>query len=77
MKKKDRWVQDLVRAAEEGALAPWGTPGSGIPDDSKGCTIDGYIAKHGRIESHADGSFHKTKKSYLDNLKKNNCFIKD
>ena len=40
-------------------------------------TVDGYIAKHGGIESHADGKVYTTKTDYLDHLKVNNCHIKD
>lgn len=47
------------------------------PSDSKNCTVDQYLNKHGAIESHADGKRYTTKKGYLDSLKRNNCFIKE
>lgn len=40
-------------------------------------TFDGYINKHGGIESSIDGKVYTTKSSYLDHVKANNCVIKD
>ena len=40
-------------------------------------TVDGYINKHGGIESNVDGSIHTSKSSYMEHLKANNCTIKD
>lgn len=40
-------------------------------------TVDGYINKHGGIESSIDGSVHTTKSSYIEHIKTNNCVIKD
>jgi len=40
-------------------------------------TVDGYINKHGGIESSIDGSVHTTKHSYLEHIKASGCHIKD
>lgn len=40
-------------------------------------TIDGYIDKHGGIESHLDNKVYTTKQSYLDHIKDKGCVIKD
>ena len=40
-------------------------------------TIDGYINKHGGIQSNVDGKVYTTKNAYMDHLKRNNCHIKD
>ena len=40
-------------------------------------TCDGYIAKHGGIESNIDGKVYTTKDSYMSHIKENNCEIKD
>ena len=40
-------IEEWLKAAEEGKLASWGSPASSVPNDSKGCTVDQYINKHG------------------------------
>jgi len=40
-------------------------------------TVDGYISKHGGIESSIDGKVYTTKSSYMEHIKANNCEIKD
>lgn len=40
-------------------------------------TIDGYINKHGGIESSIDGKIYSSKSSYMDHIKANGCEIKD
>jgi hypothetical protein len=48
-----------------------------MPACGEDLTIDGYISKHGGIESQVDGRVYTTKSGYLDHLKANNCHIKD
>lgn len=40
-------------------------------------TVDGYISKHGGIESNIDGKVYTSKASYMDHIKANGCVIKD
>lgn len=40
-------------------------------------TVDGYITKHGGIESNIDGKVYTTKASYMEHVKSNDCIIKD
>ena len=40
-------------------------------------TVDGYISKHGGIESSLDGKIYTSKSSYMDHIKANGCEIKD
>lgn len=48
-----------------------------MPACGEDLTIDGYISKHGGIESHVDNKVYTTKNGYLNHLKVNNCHIKD
>lgn len=40
-------------------------------------TVDGYIGKHGGIESSIDGKIYTSKGAYMDHVKSNGCEIKD
>lgn len=40
-------------------------------------TVDGYIGKHGGIESTIDGKIYTSKGSYMEHIKHNGCEIKD
>ena len=40
-------------------------------------TVDGYISKHGGIESSIDGKVYTSKGAYMDHIKQNGCVIKD
>lgn len=47
-----------------------------IPPCGEDLSINSYINKYGGIESPVDSKVYRTKQSYLDHLKANNCHIK-
>jgi hypothetical protein len=76
-----RKVLKIIDGKKEWVFDGYGKGGSSeqrkMPACGEDLTLDGYIRKHGGIESQIDGKAYTTKSGYLDHLKRNNCHIKD
>ena len=65
--------------SERGIVAPkeGKKPYKSKRKEGEDLTVDGYITKHGGIESSIDSKVYTSKTSYMEHIKANDCIIKD